>query len=138
MNPRSRCKQVHMTWVEGATKNEDKQCLRRDVTEVDVSRRRAGRTCLGVCCDPTLYNEYTAMIETGNECLLGNYMSSRGENCYGSLLRGSVVPTKFVLVLLYTLPMEDETSNALVVARVGNGARSVSRDVTLRRLSARS
>ena len=27
-----------MTWVEDATKYEDKQCLQRDVTEVDVSR----------------------------------------------------------------------------------------------------
>ena len=40
----------------------------------------------------------------------------RGKNCYGSLLRGSVVPTKFLLVLLDKLPVEDETSNALVVA----------------------
>ena len=39
-------KQVHMTWVEDATKYEDKQCLQRDVTEVDVSRRSAGRTFL--------------------------------------------------------------------------------------------
>ena len=39
-------KQVHMTWVEDATKYEDKQRLQRDVTEVDVSRRGAGRTCL--------------------------------------------------------------------------------------------
>ena len=39
-------KQVHMTWVEDATKYEDKQYLQRDVTEVDVSRRGAGRTCL--------------------------------------------------------------------------------------------
>ena len=39
-------KQVHMTWVEDATKYENKQCLQRDVTEVDVSRRCAGRTCL--------------------------------------------------------------------------------------------
>ena len=39
-------KQVHMLWVEDATKNEDKQCLQRDVSEVDVSRRGAGRTCL--------------------------------------------------------------------------------------------
>ena len=39
-------KQVHMTTVEHATKNEDMQCLRRDVTEVDVSRRSAGRTRL--------------------------------------------------------------------------------------------
>ena len=37
------------------------------------------------------------MVKTGNECLLGNYMLSRGKNCYGSLLRGSVVPTKFLL-----------------------------------------
>ena len=39
-------KQVHMTWVEDATEYEDKQCRRRDVTEVDISRRVAGRTCL--------------------------------------------------------------------------------------------
>ena len=48
-------------------------------------------------------------------------MSSRGKNCYGSLLRGSVVPAKFLLLLLNTLPVEDETSNALVVVWVGNG-----------------
>ena len=65
-------------------------------------------------------------------------MSSRGKNCNGSLLRGSVVPTKFLLVLFNTLPVEDETSNALVVVWVGNGARCVSRDVTLHRLSAYS
>ena len=78
------------------------------------------------------------MFETGNECLLGNYMSSHGKNCYGGLLRGSVVPTKFLLVLLNMLPVEDETSNALVVVWVGNGACCVSRDVTLHRLSAYS
>ena len=39
-------KQVHMTWTEDTTMNEDKQCLQRDVTEVDVSRRGAGRTRL--------------------------------------------------------------------------------------------
>ena len=126
-------KQVHMTWVEDATKYEDKQCLQRYVTEVDVSRRGAGRTCLMF-----IVTEYVAMVKTGNECLLGNYMSSRGKNCYGILLRGSVVPTKFLLVLLNTLPVEDETSNALVVVWVGNGARCVSRDVTLHRLSAYS
>ena len=41
--------QVHMTWVEDATMSEGKQCLQQDVTEVDVSRRGAGRTCL-ICC----------------------------------------------------------------------------------------
>ena len=78
------------------------------------------------------------MVKTRNECLLGNYMSSRGKNCCGSLLRGSVVPAEFLLVLLNTLLVEDETSNALIVVRVGNGARCVSRDVTLHRLNAYS
>ena len=40
-------KQVHITWVEDATKYEDKQCLQRDVTEVDVSRNM-----LDAYCDP--------------------------------------------------------------------------------------
>ena len=78
------------------------------------------------------------MVKTGNECLLGNNMSKHGEKCHGNLLRGSVVPTKFLPVLLDPLPMEDETSNALVVVWVGNGARCVSRDLTPHRLSAYS
>ena len=69
------------------------------------------------------------MVETGNECHLTDNMSSHGENCYGSLLHGNVVPAKFLLVLLKLL-VEDETSNALVVVWFGNGARCVSRDVT--------
>ena len=78
------------------------------------------------------------MVKTGNECQHTDYMSSRGKNCYGSLLRESLVPAKFLLVLLNTLLVEDETSNALVVVWVGNGARCVSRDVALHRLSAYS
>ena len=48
MRSGGRCsaKQVHMTWTEDTTMNEDKQCLQPDVTEVDVSRRGAGRTRL--------------------------------------------------------------------------------------------
>ena len=46
MRSGDRCsaQQVHMTWTEDTTMNEDKQCLQRDVTEVDVPRRGAGRT----------------------------------------------------------------------------------------------
>ena len=51
------------------------------------------------------------MVETGNECQHTDCMSSRCKNCYGGLLRGSVVPAKFLLVLLNTMP--------------GNGARRV-------------
>ena len=32
---------------------------------------------LDVCAIPTVYDECTAMVKTGNECLLGNYMSTR-------------------------------------------------------------
>ena len=78
------------------------------------------------------------MVKTGNECQLTDCMSSRGKNCHGSLLRGSVVAAKFLQVLLDSFLVEDETSNALVVVWVGNGARCVSRDVTLHRLSAYS
>ena len=48
MRSGERCsfKQVFMTWTEDTTMNEDKPCLQRDVTEVDVSRRGAGRTHL--------------------------------------------------------------------------------------------
>ena len=35
-----------MTWPEDGTMSEGKQRLQRDVTEVDVSKRSAGRTCL--------------------------------------------------------------------------------------------
>ena len=82
--------------------------------------------------------EYIAMVKTGNECQHTDHMSSRGKNCHCSLLRGSVVPAKFLLVLLHTLLVEDETLNALVVVWVGNGARCGSRDLTLHRLSAYS
>ena len=78
------------------------------------------------------------MVKTGNECQLTDWMSSRGKNCDGSLLRGSVVPAKVLLVLPNTLLVEDETSNVLVVVWVGNGARCASRDATLHRLSAYS
>ena len=97
-----------------------------------------GENMLDVCCDPTLYNEYIAMVETGREGQFTDYMSSHGKNCYGGLLRGTVVPAKFLLVLLNTLPVEDETSNALVVVWFGNGVRCISRNVTLHRLSAYS
>ena len=95
-----------MTWVEDATKYEDKQCLQRDVTEVDVSKRGAGRTCLMFIVTPVedetskalvvvwvgngeraWCNQYVAMVKIGNECLLGNYMSTRGKLPWQSFAR---------------------------------------------------
>ena len=51
--------------------------------------------------------------------------SLHGNLCYGGPLRGSVVPAKFLFVSLYMLPVEHETSNALVV--VWSGERSTLR-----------
>ena len=59
-------KQVQMTWTDVATMNEDKPCLQRDVTEVDVSRRGAGRTCLKFVMIPrcTMSTEQWSNVET--------------------------------------------------------------------------
>ena len=105
-----------------------------DVRHRDPRSGRRGEAGVHYECN----NSNGQDLETNVMVKTRNYMSSRGKNCYGSLLRGSVVPTKFLLVLLDTLLVEDETSNALVVVWVGNGARCVSRDVTLHRLSAYS
>ena len=127
-----------MTWVEDATKYEDKQCLQRDVTEVDVSRTGAGRTCLMFIVTRVVQRVHSNGQDRKTIASTQTTCRHTVKNCCGSLLRGSVLPTKFLLVLLNTLPVEDETSNALVVVWVGNGARCVSRVVTLRRLSAYS
>ena len=69
---------------------------------------------LDVCFDPTLYDEYTAMVKAGNECQFTVHMSLHGKLCFGGLLRGSVVQVKFLLVSLDTLLAESETTNALI------------------------
>ena len=132
-------KQVHMTWVEDATKYEDKQCLQRDVTEVDISRRDAGRTCLMFYCDPRVCNEYIAMVETGNECLLGNLHVVHAVRISMAVCCAEVlVQPNFFWCCLTRCLWKTRPSNALVVVWVGNGAPCVSRDVTLHRLSAYS
>ena len=57
-----------MTWPEEATMSEGKQCLPRDVTEVDVSRS-SGRTCLMLMCSVVV-----SMVKTRNEFQLSAYM----------------------------------------------------------------
>ena len=64
------------------------------------------------------------------------YMSSHGNLCYDGLLRGSVIPVKFLLVSVNTLPAEHETCNALV--GIWSGAHRASQNVTVHRLSAYS
>ena len=60
------------------------------VWDAKGNEESCGKTCL-MLCDPTVYDAYTAMVKTGNECLLGNYMSTHGSLCYESLLRPNAV-----------------------------------------------
>ena len=72
------------------------------------------------------------MVETGNECQHTAYMSPHVKLYCGGLMHGSVVPAKFLLVLLNTLPPEHETSNALVGLWSGERSRmrTTERDTT--------
>ena len=70
---------------------EDKQCLQRDTTEGRCLEEGCGEEHASCLCDPTVNDEYTAMVKTGNECLFGNYMSTQGNLRYESLLRPNAV-----------------------------------------------
>ena len=94
---------------------EDKQCLQRDTTECRCLEEGCGKNMLDVCCIITSSDEYLAVIKTGNECQLQGCMLLPSKLCYGGLLDETVVPAKFLLVSLNTLPEEHETPNALVV-----------------------
>ena len=64
--------------------------------EVDVSRR-SGKIMFDDCCVPTSYDEYIAMVKTGNEGQLSAYMMLFGkfstvvcfteESGFGALIR---------------------------------------------------
>ena len=58
-----------------------------------------GKNMLDVYCDPRGVTSTQQWSRPETECQHTDYMSLRGKNCYGSLLRGSVVPAKFLLVL---------------------------------------
>ena len=114
MNPPSRCTWLGWKMLRSTrTSNVLNETSLKSMSRGGVREEHAWCSLWPAWCD-----EYIAMVETGNECLLGNYMSLRCKNFYCSLFRGSVVPTKFLLVLLNTLHVEDETSNALVVVWV--------------------
>ena len=69
-------------------------------------------------------DEHTAMAKAGNECQPTVYMSLHGNIAIVVCLRGSVVPDKFLLMLLNTLLTEPEPSHALLVVwSHGNEAR---------------
>ena len=53
---------------------------------------------LDVCCVPTSYDEYIAMVKTGNECQVSAYMLLLGNLATAVCCAGSVVPAKFPCV----------------------------------------
>ena len=78
------------------------------------------------------------MVETGNECQHTAYMSPRVKLHYGGLMRGSVVPAKFLLCCLTRCLRNMRHPTRWLGYRLGNGARCVPRNVTRHRLSAHS
>ena len=108
-------KQVHMTWTDDATMNEDKPCLQRDVTEVDVSKRGAGRTCLMFVVIPRCTMSTEQLVERGNVCQ-GKPACRYTVTFVTTVCYAEVSSQVF---LLNTLHAETETINALVVVWVG-------------------
>ena len=90
---------------------EDQQCLQRDATEGRCLEEGCGKNMLDVYVIPRCCDECTAMVKTGNDCLLGNYMSTHGNFCCESLLRPNAVQGQsFSLgLVLNTLLAESET-----------------------------
>ena len=108
-----------------AVMSEGKQCLQRDVTEVDVSRRGAGITCLMFVGVHTPYDEYIAMVKTETN------VSSQTTCCLSvTLLRRSVARKCCSSQVSLC-----HSTRCLVCCR-RNGARSVPRNLTRHRLSA--
>ena len=99
----------------------DKQCLQRDITEENFSRRGCGKNLLDVCevmsCD-----EYVAVV------MIEKRITAQLTCCYTvtfatkSLLRRSAVPAKFLLGTSTRSLQKRETPNALVVVCSGNEA----------------
>ena len=99
---------------------EDKSCLQRDVTEVEVSRRSAGKTCLMFVVIPR------CTVSTEQWSIHGNF-------CNGGLSRGDVVPALFSC--LTRCMRKRKRSTRWLWYGLVDRARCVSRDVTLHRLS---
>ena len=114
-------KQVHMTCVEDATEYEDKQCLQRDVTEVDVSLRGAGRTSPRGATSMQQWDRKRMFV--GKKLVV-----TRFELLWPSLARKCCSNQVSSGVACHAA-RENETSNELVLLWVGNGAHCVSQDV---------
>ena len=110
--------------------SENKQCLQRDITEVYVSKRGAGRTCLMFVVKSRRVISTLQWSRPRNERQHSLHVATPTR----SLLRRSVVPAKVFARDEHTLLAERETPNALVVVWFGNEALHGSRNVTLHRL----
>ena len=78
------------TWMKDTTMSEDKQCLQRDITEVYVSRRGAGRTCLMFVKSRRMMS-MLQWSRPRNECRYSLHVVTR-QLCYKEF-----VPAKFLL-----------------------------------------
>ena len=131
-------KQVHMTWTEDATMNEDKQCLQRDVTEVDVSRRCVGRICLMFVMIPRRVT--SALQWSRPETNVSTQPTCRQTVSFATAVCCTEVlfQPSFSLVCLTRCLRNMRHPTRWLGCGPGNGARCVPRNVTWYRLSAHS
>ena len=111
---------------------EDKQCLQRverDTTEGRCFEERCGKNMLDDLVVPTSYDEWSAMVKTGDECQLTAYMSLHGNICCDGQSYGRVVPTSFSLCRSTCLTSMRHTTRWLWYG-LGDEARCVPRSTT--------
>ena len=82
--------------------------------------------------------EYIAMVTARNECQHTAHMSSHCDLCFDGLLRGSVIPVKFLLVSSTRCLRNMRLPTRWLGYGLRTGARRASRNVTVHRLSAHS
>ena len=93
---------------------------------------------LDVCCDPTLYDKYIAMVKVRNECQFTAYMSLHGNLAFAVCCAEVLFHPSFSLCRLTHCLRNMRHPTCLFWYGLESGARCVSRNVTRHRLSAYS
>ena len=83
--------------MEDTTMSEDKQCLQRDITEVYVSRRGAGRTCLMFVVKSRRMMSTLQWSRPRNECRHSLHVVTRQPLLHGVCCAEVLFPAKFLL-----------------------------------------
>ena len=121
------------TWMEDTTMSEDKQCLQRDITEVYVSRRGAGRTCLMFVVKSRRMMSTLPWSKPRNECQYGLHVVTRQPLPHGVCYAEVLFQPSFYYGRAH-VACRTRDSKRVDCGMVWNAARHGSRKVTLPRL----